>query len=183
MASLTPQYVGMSHARLEEGGLQWPCPNADHPGTKILHVDRFTRGLGSFSAIDFKPPAELPDETYPLYLSTGRTLFHWHGGTITRRSPGLDALAPEAEIEISPEDGEKQGIEDGRLVRVRSRRGEVIARSVITPRSPPGTVFMTFHYAEAAANILTANFVDPVAKIPEYKVSAVRIETLEAADE
>ncbi len=179
MASLTPQYAGMSHARLEEGGLQWPCPSADHPGTQILHVGKFARGLGAFSPIEFKPPAELPDKAYPLYLSTGRTLFHWHGGTISRRSPGLEALAPEAEVEISPEDAEELGISDGMLVRVRSRRGEVSARSVVTPRSPPGTIFMSFHYAEAAANILTANHVDPVAKIPEYKVSAVKIEPLE----
>jgi formate dehydrogenase major subunit len=178
LASLTPQYAGMTHARLEGGGLQWPCPTADHDGTQILHVGRFARGLGLFSPIDYVPPAELPDEAFPLYLSTGRTLFHWHGGTISRRSPGLDVLAPEAEIEINPEDAHELGISDDALVRVSSRRGEVIARSVITARSPKGTVFMSFHYAEAAANILTANHIDPVAKIPEYKVSAVKIEAL-----
>jgi formate dehydrogenase alpha subunit len=182
MASLTPQYGGMSHQRLDTGGLQWPCPTPEHPGTQILHVGKFARGLGLFSAVDYVEPAELPDETYPFILSTGRVLFHWHGGTLSRRSPGLDSLAPEAEIEIHPEDAERIGIASGQSVRVRSRRGEVVAKALITKRSPPGTVFMTFHYAEAAANILTPTHIDPVAKIPEYKVSAVSVEPLELAE-
>ncbi|KPK91411.1 MAG: formate dehydrogenase [Anaerolineae bacterium SM23_ 63] len=181
LADVTPQYGGMSHQRLESGGLQWPCPSPDHTGTQILHVGKFVRGLGLFSAIDYIEPAELPDETYPFILSTGRVLFHWHGGTLSRRSPGLDSLAPEAEIEIHPEDAERIGIFAGQSVQVRSRRGEVVAKALVTERSPPGTVFMTFHYAEAAANLLTPNHIDPVAKIPEYKVSAVSIETFESA--
>ena len=179
MATLTPQYAGMSHARLESGGLQWPCPTPDHPGTQILHVGKFARGLGLFSAVEFKEAAELPDETYPFILSTGRVLYHWHGGTMSRRSPVLDSLAPEPEVEINPQDAERYGLEPGQLVALRSRRGSIQARAVITHRSPPGTVFMTFHFAEAAANLLTPNNVDPIAKIPEYKVSAVRIEPLE----
>jgi formate dehydrogenase alpha subunit len=179
MATLTPQYGGMSHVRLEQGGLQWPCPDPGHAGTPILHVERFARGLGAFQPTTYLPPAELPDETYPLYLSTGRTLYHWHGGTLSRRSPGLDMLAPEAEVEIHPEDAEKYGVVDGAEIRVRSRRGEIIARAFLTKRSPPGVLFMSFHYAEAAANILTATHIDPIAKIPEYKISAVQIETLE----
>jgi formate dehydrogenase alpha subunit len=181
MASLTPQYGGMSHQRLESGGLQWPCPSPEHPGTQILHVGKFARGLGLFSAVDYIEPAELPDEKYPFILSTGRVLFHWHGGTLSRRSPGLDSLAPEAEIEIHPEDAERIGVVADQSVQIRSRRGEVIAKALITKRSPPGTVFMTFHYAEAAANILTPTHIDPVAKIPEYKVSAVSVEPLELA--
>jgi formate dehydrogenase major subunit len=178
MAALTPQYAGMSHARLEGGGLQWPCPTPDHPGTPILHAARFTRGLGLFSPADYRPPAEEPDADYPLILSTGRVLFHWHGGTLSRRSPGLDMLAPEAEFEIHPQDAERFEIGQGDMVRVSSRRGSVVAKAHLTRRSPPGTIFMTFHFTEAAANLLTSDAVDPVAKIPEYKVSAVRIDKL-----
>ncbi|MBN1667720.1 MAG: molybdopterin-dependent oxidoreductase, partial [Anaerolineales bacterium] len=179
LAKVTPQYAGMSHRRLErEGGLQWPCPTPDHPGTPYLHKGKFTRGLGMFSPVPFVEAAELPDDEFPFFLSTGRVLFHWHGGTMSRRSPGLESLAPEAEVEIHPQDGEHLGVKDGQLVQVASRRGQITARANLTRRSPPGTVFMTFHYAEAAANILTPTNVDPVAKIPEYKVSAVKIEPL-----
>jgi len=176
MAQLTPQYAGMSHARLEQNGLQWPCPTANHPGTPILHVGEFARGLGRFSDIEYREPAELPDDEYPFILSTGRVLFHWHGGTLSRRSPGLDSLAPEAEVEIHPEDASRLEVDDGQVVNVRSRRGSVTAKVIVTRRSLPGMVFMTFHYAEAAANLLTPKNLDPVAKIPEYKVSAVQIE-------
>ncbi len=177
MAALTPQYAGMSHARIErEGGLQWPCPTPDHPGTPVLHVGKFARGKGLFSVVDYKPPAEEPDEAYPFILSTGRVLFHWHGGTLSRRSPGLESLAPMAEVEIHPQDAAELELRDGDRARVTSRRGQVVATVRVTLRSPPGTVFMTFHYAEAAANLLTSEHIDPVAKIPEYKVSAVRVE-------
>jgi formate dehydrogenase alpha subunit len=183
MAELTPQYAGLSHARLEAGGLQWPCPLPDHPGTPILHARQFTRGKGLFSPVDYVPPAEPTDEQYPLVLSTGRVLFHWHGGTLSRRSPGLDGLAPEAELEIHPDDAGRLGIAQGTLVAVRSRRGEVRAKARISRRSPPGTVFLSFHFAEVPANRLTSSAVDPVAKIPEYKVSAVSVEPIhEAAD-
>jgi len=177
MASLTASYSGMSHARLEKGGLQWPCPSPDHPGTPILHAQKFTRGLGLFAPVKYLPPPEIPDDEYPLILSTGRVLFHWHGGTLSRRSPGLDSLAPVSEVEIHPEDAARLGISDGQRVRVCSRRGEVVANTRVTRRSPPGTIFMTFHYAEAAANLLTSDAVDPIAKIPEYKVAAVRVES------
>ncbi len=179
MATLTPQYAGMSYERLQAGGLQWPCPSSDHPGTPILHVGKFARGLGKFSVVDFKEAVELPDDDYPLILSTGRVLYHWHGGTMSRRSPELDNLAPEAEVEINLQDAERYGIDDGQMVQISSRRGAIMARAVITHRSPPGTVFMTFHFAEAAANLLTPKHIDPIAKIPEYKVSAVRIEPVE----
>ena len=179
MARLTPSYAGLSHVRLESGGLQWPCPTPDHPGTPILHTQRFTRGLGLFAPVDYRPPPELPDQDYPLLLSTGRILFHWHGGTLTRRSPGLDSLAPESEVEIHPADAEVWRVRDGGMVQVTSRRGTIVARARVTRRSPQGTIFMTFHYAEAAANLLTIDAVDPVAKIPSYKVAAVRIEAVE----
>jgi formate dehydrogenase alpha subunit len=176
MATVTPQYAGMSHARLELGGIQWPCPSPDHPGTPVLHIGKFTRGLGLFCPIEYRPPAEVPDADYPYLLSTGRILFHWHGGTMSRRSPGLDTIAPEAEAEIHPIDADALMLADDDLVRVKSRRGVVIASVRITERSSPGTIFMTFHYAEAAVNLLTIDAVDPVAKIPEYKVCAVQIE-------
>jgi formate dehydrogenase alpha subunit len=175
MRTVTPSYAGMDYERLEGDGLQWPCPTPDHPGTPILHSQRFTRGLGLFSPVEYRPPAETTDDAYPFLLSTGRILFHWHGGTLTRRSAGLDWLAPEAEVEIHPDDAEGSGIDDGEMIEVRSRRGAVRARAKVTVRSPRGTVFMTFHYAEAAANLLTIDAVDPVAKIPEYKVAAVRL--------
>lgn len=178
IASVTPQYAGMSHARLEQKGLQWPCPTPDHPGTPYLHAEQFTRGKGLFSPADYRPPAEEPDDEYPLILSTGRILYHWHGGTMSRRSPGLEAMAPEAEVELHPIDAQRHAISDEECVRVHSRRGAVTARARITRRSPPGTIFMTFHYAEAAANLLTNDAVDPTAKIPEYKVCAVRLERL-----
>lgn len=176
MRALTPQYAGMSYDRLEKGGIQWPCPTVDHPGTPVLHTGKFTRGRGLFVALDYRPPAELPDDEYPFLLSTGRILFHWHGGTMSRRSPGLDAIAPEAEAEINPADATRLGIENDDLVRVYSRRGSVVAAARITRRSSPGMIFMTFHYAEAAVNLLTIDAVDPTAKIPEYKVCAVNIE-------
>jgi formate dehydrogenase alpha subunit len=176
MAELTPQYQGMSHARLESGGLQWPCPTPDHPGTKILHVGKFARGQGLFSVVDYLPPAEEPDDEYPLILSTGRVLFHWHGGTLTRRSPGLDELAPYPQVEIHPEDAARLGIKNHDSVNIHSRRGVIKARAHLSDRSSPGTIFLTFHYAEAPVNLLTSDAVDPIAKIPEYKISAVRLE-------
>jgi len=182
IAAVTPIYGGISHARLERlGGIQWPCPTPDHPGTQYLHESKFSRGRGLFTPVEFEEAEELPDSEYPFILSTGRVLFHWHGGTMSRRSPGLESLAPQAEIEIHPQDAQKLGAQDGQPVRVSSRRGDVVANVLITPRSPTGTVFMTFHYAEAAANLLTPNYVDPVAKIPEYKVSAVKVEIVEEA--
>jgi predicted molibdopterin-dependent oxidoreductase YjgC len=144
----------------------------------VLHVGRFTRGRGLFVPLDFREPVELPDDEYPFLLSTGRILFHWHGGTMSRRSAGLDAIAPEAEAEIHPDDAAQLHIADGDLLRVYSRRGCVVATARITTRSAPGMVFMTFHYAEAAVNLLTIDAVDPTAKIPEYKVCAVNIEKI-----
>ncbi len=179
LATVTPQYAGMSFARLQETGLQWPCPTPDHPGTAVLHASQFTRGKGLFHAIPYRPPAEETDADYPFILSTGRILFHWHGGTMSRRSPGLEAIAPQAEVEIHPTDAAALGVTVGDWVQVRSRRGEVTAVARITRRSPVGTVFMTFHFAEAAANLLTIDAVDPVAKIPEYKVCAVAVRRAE----
>ena len=178
MAGLTSQYAGITYDRLERGGIQWPCPTADHPGTPVLHIGKFTRGKGLFCPLEYRPPAELPDDQFPFLLSTGRILFHWHGGTMSRRSPGLEAAAPEAEAELHPDDALRLGLADGDPLRVTSRRGSVVAVARLTHRSAPGMVFMTFHFAESATNLLTSDAVDPTAKIPEYKVCAVRVERL-----
>jgi predicted molibdopterin-dependent oxidoreductase YjgC len=177
IAALTPSYGGVNYQRLEKlGYLQWPVPNAEHPGTAYLHKDKFSRGLGHFSPVQFKEPAEAPDQDYPLLLTTGRAMFHYHTGSMTRRSEKLDREVPEGYVEISPEDAVQLGIKKSGRVRVVSRRGEIETKAWITRRVPPGTVFIPFHFAEAAANVLTNPAVDPVAKIPEYKVAAVRIE-------
>jgi predicted molibdopterin-dependent oxidoreductase YjgC len=177
VARLTPSYGGISYERLEQlGSLQWPCPAPDHPGTPVLHRNKFSRGLGLFTAIPYKPPAELPDAEYPLTLTTGRLMFHFHTGTMTRRSKKLNSEVPEAYIEIHPDDAQRIGLNGGRRVRVVSRRGEIVLGARITKRIKSGIVFIPFHFAEAAANALTNSAVDPVAKIPEYKVCAVRVE-------
>jgi formate dehydrogenase major subunit len=177
IAELTPSYAGISFKRLDdEGGLQWPCPTATHPGTKFLHELMFVRGRGLFHAIEHTPAAELPDSEYPLILSTGRVLEQFHTGTMTRRSKGLNEIYPEAIIEINPADAEKHNINDSDKITVISRRGSIQITAKITNRSPEGVVFIPFHFAEAAANRLTNPVFDPVAKIPEYKVCAVRVE-------
>ena len=176
IASVTPSYGGICHPRLEECGLQWPCPHKEHPGTPVLHCDEFTCGRGRFVPLVQKIPAELPDDEYPLVLTTGRSLYQYHTGTMTRRSEGLNMFKGEEEAEISPEDAEGLGISDGDYVKVISRRGQVTARATVTEKSPVGTVFMTFHFAESPTNILTSPALDPVAKTPEFKYCAVRIE-------
>jgi formate dehydrogenase alpha subunit len=176
-AKLTPSYGGVSFERLEQlGFLQWPCPSADHPGTAYLHKGKFARGVGKFFAVPFKAPAETPDSDYPYTLTTGRIMFQFHTGTMTRRSKKLASEAPEAYVEIHPDDAVKIGINGKRLVRVTSRRGEITLKARLTDRIKPGIVFIPFHYAEAAANMLTNAAIDPIAKIPEYKVCAVKVE-------
>ncbi len=176
IASLVPIYGGISYERLEGEGLQWPCPSADHPGTPYLHRERFVRGKGRFHAVEFREPAELPDAEYPLTLTTGRVLYHFHSRTMTGRVEGLQELVPEAYVEINPADAERLGIRDGARVRVVSRRGAIEVRAMVTERVPVGTVFVPFHFGEAAANLLTNPALDPRSKIPEFKVCAVRIE-------
>jgi formate dehydrogenase alpha subunit len=180
VAALTPSYAGVSHARLERGErLQWPVPDASHAGTPVLYVGGFLPGRGRFHAIDHLPPAELPDAEYPLVLTTGRVLYHWHGGEISRRAKGLLEVSPEALVEINPEDAAKIGLNARRAVRIRSRRGEMVARAVVTDRVAPGVVFGNFHFpGPHNVNNLTIGALDPVAKIPEYKVCAVAIEAV-----
>ena len=180
IASLTPSYGGISYDRLDGPGLQWPCPSADHPGTGYLHKGQFTRGKGKFHHTPFVPPPEVPDEEFPLLLTTGRILYHYHS-VISRKSKPLSEIAPEPTVDISPDDAEKLGIEgDGVMVSVESRRGRVEARARIVDYLQPGLVFMTFHFREAAVNLLTSDALDPIAKIPGYKVSAVRVRKIEA---
>ncbi|UCH34696.1 MAG: molybdopterin-dependent oxidoreductase, partial [Armatimonadota bacterium] len=176
MAALTPSYAGISHARLRETSLHWPCPTPDHPGTPILHTERFTRGKGLFHAVSYRPPAEEPDAEYPLILTTGRILYHFHTGTVSRRSASLDALVPEGYVELSPDTAAQLGVADKDRVRVSSRRGSIEIRARLTERVANDVVFIPFHFAESAANVLTNAALDPQAKIPEFKVCAVRVE-------
>ena len=176
IARLTPSYGGIAHSRLGDQGLQWPCPTPEHPGTPILHVGKFTRGLGRFVPVGQLPPAELPDEEYPLLLTTGRSLYQYHTGTLSRRVAGLDQLMPEERVEINPADSVALGVAEGEPVAVSSRRGRVVAKAKVTDRVPPGIVFMTFHFAETPTNVLTSAALDPVSKIQELKVCAVKVE-------
>jgi len=177
IASLTPSYQGINQRRLDNGeSLQWPVPSVDHPGTPVLHTKGFARGKGKFMPIDHVPSPELPDDDYPMILSTGRVLYHWHGGEMTRRTKGLMAVYGNALVELNPDDAEKLGISDHKIVRVTSRRGSIEAEVWITDRVPPGMVFANFHFPKASANELTISALDPVSKIPSYKVCAVRVE-------
>ncbi len=181
MAGLVPFLGGLSHARLDrEGGLQWPCPTADHPGTPYLYAESFPRGKGRFiPAIQTGPAAEMPDPDYPFILNTGRLLYHWHGGTMTRRVQGLLELAPRLEVAVNPVDARRLGVETGDPIRVTSRRGELDAVALLTEAVRPGAIFVPFvKLADSAANFLTNAAFDPTSKIPEYKVCAVRLEVI-----
>jgi predicted molibdopterin-dependent oxidoreductase YjgC len=174
---VTPIYAGINHERLIGAGLQWPCSTAGHPGTPILHVEKFSRGLGLFNPVLANDPAEQPDEEYPLILTTGRVLYHYHSGTMTRRSEPLSWVEPRGYAEINALDAAAVDVLDDQAVIIKSRRGIVRTRAKISESVPPGTVFLAFHWREAPANILTQDFaLDPVAKIPEYKVCAIRLE-------
>ncbi len=180
MAALTPSLAGISYERLErEGGIQWPCPTPDHPGTRYLYADSFPRGPRAlFVGFDQEPAAaELPDRRFPLILNTGRILYHWHGGTITRRAVNLLAKAPELQVLIHPNDAEKHGVVNGEGIGGPSRRGEMEARALVTEGTQEGSIFVPFaKLAKHAANFLTNAALDPRSKIPEYKVCAVRLE-------
>lgn len=175
--ALTPSYAGITYERLRNGEqLQWPCTNEEHLGTPILHVGKFARGIGKFFPIDHIPPAELPDDEYPIVMSTGRVLYHWHGGQMTRRSEGIMKIYGEALIEVNPDDAIHLGLNGKQTVRVTSRRGSIEADALVTDRVPPGMVYANFHFPNASANELTQAVLDPVAKIPEYKITAVKVE-------
>jgi formate dehydrogenase alpha subunit len=175
---LTPSYAGISYERLDQGGIQWPCPTLEHPGTPILHTMQFTRGRGQFMPVTYRPPAELPDKQYPLILTTERSLYQYHTGTMTRKAAGLNALKGEEEVEINPADAASAGINNGDLVKVTSRRGEVKAKAKVTPVSPVGVISMSFHFSESPTNTVTSTYLDPISQIPELKVCAVKIEKI-----
>jgi len=176
MASLTPSYAGISYARIESKGLQWPCPTADHPGTKFLHGASFSRGKGLFQGIDHVPPAELPSKDYPLLLSTGRILYHYN--VTTPYSAGIQSIWNEEHTEVNPDDASKLGVVTGDQVKVTSRRGEVTAKVEVTDRVPLGMVWMSFHHTASPTNVLTSDAVDPITKTGEYKVCAVKVERI-----
>jgi formate dehydrogenase major subunit len=183
ICQVTPSYAGLSYERLESGGIPWPCPTKEHPGSPILHKERFTRGKGLFHALEYRPPEELADEEFPLLLTTGRFFPHYHTGTMTRNSPTLDNEMPEGHIEIHPYDAKDIGLANGMDCKIVSRRGEVVTKALVTDVVEPGTIFMSFHFMEANANVLTNAALDPICKIPEYKVCAVRVEKLEVSSE
>ena len=173
--TVTPSYAGITYDRIKRKGIHWPCPTEEHPGTPILHTRQFTRGKGLFHAIDHRPSAELPDSEYPFMLTTGRVLYHYHTGTMTMKSQGLNPLSPDCFVEISANDAARLNLTNGTMVDVLSRRGKITARIAISTKAVDGTLFIPFHFAKAAANRLTNAALDPVAKIPEFKVCAINI--------
>jgi formate dehydrogenase major subunit len=174
LITVMPSYGGITYDRLQRQGLQWPCPTKEHPGTPVLHIGKFARGKGLFKAIPFQEPAELPDNEYPLIMTTGRVLQQFHTGTMTRKTAGLDKLAGPL-VMISVEDAEALGIANNEKVQVATRRGAIETTAFVTRRIGKGTIYLPFHYAEAPANRLTNSAYDPGAKIPEYKVCAARV--------
>jgi len=177
LCRLTPQYGGITWERVGRTGLQWPCPTETHPGTPYLHKDRFARGLGLLRGIEFIEPAELPDKEYPLILTTGRVLQQFHTGTMSRKTQGLNNLAGPM-VMISVADAEKLGIGNSEKVKIATRRGEIEAPAFVTKRIMKGVIYIPFHYKESPANRLTNPVIDPVAKIPEYKVCAAKVEKI-----
>jgi len=176
MAELTPSFTGITYDRLESMELQWPCLSLDHPGTPFLHKDRFSRGKGLFHAIEYRPSEELPDEEYPFVLTTGRRYAHYHTRTMTGRCPSLEREFPEPMAQVHVKDAQKLGLKDGGLLKVTSRRGEVVVPVTLGDVVPEGAIFMDFHFHEANPNRLLGTFLDPVSKTPDYKVCAVKLE-------
>ncbi|HMA66184.1 MAG TPA: molybdopterin dinucleotide binding domain-containing protein, partial [Desulfosalsimonadaceae bacterium] len=177
MRALTPKsYAGMTYERLGIDGLQWPCPDTDHPGTPYLHSEQFARGKGQFHAIEYQDPAEMPDADYPYFLTTGRVFAHYHTGTMTRLSKHLDQEAPFGYVDINPLDARNIKVGEGDPVILSSRRGEMEVAVRLNEKLSPGSLFLPIHFGESAANLLTSSeALDPLAKIPEFKVSAVHV--------
>jgi formate dehydrogenase alpha subunit len=176
--TVTPSYAGITYERIQFDGLHWPCPATDHPGTPMLHVGKFPRGKGLFHAIDYIPPDEQVDKEYPVYLTTGRLLYHYHTGTMTMKSDDINTVAPECFVEMSPQSANQYGIHEGQMVKVSSRRGEITAKARLSSAMQRDVVFIPFHFGQAAANKLTNAALDPVSQIPEFKVCAVRLEAV-----
>jgi predicted molibdopterin-dependent oxidoreductase YjgC len=176
---LWPALAGITFKRIAKEGIQWPCPTTDHPGTQYLFKGGFPRGKASFTAVSFRPSEEIPDADYPFLLSTGRQLFQYHTGSMTRRVEAINTVCPAAYVEIHPDDARGLDISDGDMVRVSSKRGAIDLKAAVSRRPAKGMVFIPFHYREAAANVLTNTALDPISKIPELKACAVRIERIE----
>jgi formate dehydrogenase alpha subunit len=177
ICAVTPSYGGISYDRLNElGSLQWPCPTADHAGTKFLHGGKCVRGLGLFKPAVFKPSAEVPCADFPLVMTTGRVLYHYHTRTMTGKVDGLNAMCPESFVEINPDAAHKLSIAEGDKVRISTRRGSVVVTAKVTPKLKENVIFMPFHFADGSANTLTNPVVCPIAKIPEYKSCAAKVE-------
>jgi len=178
IASLTPIYGGISYDRLEKEFLQWPCPTKDHPGTTTLYTEMFSRpgGLAKFVPIDHRNSGEMPDKDFPLILTTGRRREHYNNGSMTRRCKGIMELYPEELLEISQADADRLSINDGDMVNVSSRRGQIQVKAKVTGRSQEGIVFLAFHYDKVLTNILTSEHRDPITGTPEYKFCAVRVD-------
>jgi len=178
--SCVPQYKGLTYERLSKtvGGIHWPCPSEDHPGTPTMFLEKFGTpdGLGHFQAVEFKPPAELPDEQYPYILTTGRSIFHYHTGTMTRRTPKLNDEISEGFVEVNPEDAARAGVKDRDMVALESRRGSIEVKARVTGEVPPGLLFVPIHFPDSRANVLTISALDPSAKCAETKVCAVKME-------
>jgi len=178
IGSLWQAVTGITYSRIDKWGIQWPCPTLDHPGTPYLFKGGFPRGKAPFSVVEYRPSEELPDKEYPFMLSTGRHLFHYHTGTMIRKGDALHNVVPEAYVELNTEDTQHLSISNGQKIRVSSRRGSIEIKAQISERVGKGNIFIPFHYKEAAANVLTNTALDPVCKIPELKVCAVKIEPI-----
>jgi formate dehydrogenase alpha subunit len=177
-----PAVAGITYGKIEKIGIQWPCPTLDHPGTPYLFKVGFPRGKAAFTPIKYRPSEELPDDEYPFLLSTGRQLFQYHTGSMTRRIDAINKISPGAYIELNPDDAKKLGLNDGDLAKVSSRRGFIEIKVLINERPARGMVFIPFHFKEAAANMLTNTALDPISKIPELKVCAVKIEPIKKGE-
>ncbi len=183
LCALSPIYHGLSYERIDAGQLHWPVPTKDHPGTPFLHEGEFPRGRGMLQCVEYVPPAEVPDDEYPWFLTTGRRLATYHTNTMTGRAKGLNILAPNEWLEMHPMDAEELGVRTKDWVKVLSRRGEVLTRVKVTKASPPGTMFMSFAFPEETpTNLITNPEADPITETPELKVAAIRVEKTEAPD-
>lgn len=179
IASLAPNFAGINYGRIEHIGLQWPCPDTNHPGTKFLHQGKFTRGLGKFHALPHRHPAEQPDDEYPLVLSTGRTLYHYNAATMTRRSEGIVQKSDDSFIEVHQNDATNLGVSNGEIVKITTRRGSIEARAEVSTKVREGLVWMPFHFVEASANKLTICAYDNITMTAEYKVCSVRLDKID----
>ena len=180
---LWPAMGGITYERIKTEGLAWPCPTKDHPGTEYLYKDGFPKGKVPFVTVPYNPPAEVTSGEYPFILTTGRNLFQYHSGSMSRRVQQIEQHAGEAYVELNPADAERLGIQQGETVRVRSKRGKLDIKARLTKRVSEGTIFIPMHYREAAANVITNDALDPVVKIPEYKVCAVSVEAVRKSHE